>query len=282
MNNSLQNTTQNISLYNYAMSPYGAKVHSLLQFKKLPFKVFYINPFRVKPDLPVGHQIPVVTVNGESKADSTPIGLWLDELFPDHPRLLPDDQTEKEKLLDIDNWVSHRLIPNVFRSYPGEGMNLWINGWKLGHVMNQTCHGGLPSGLRYFWPLVISNVKFVKHMQQMADTHLPVQDAKEVIYQEFIERLDGGPFLGGRATPSFPDIAAYPQFLLFYKIGFRGADDILKHSDIVTWLNRVRPYVEESLPPLLPSVVVNNPFPTLEKKAPFNSSFFPEITQQFI
>ena len=93
-----------IRLYTYAMSPYAAKVHCFLLYKGLDFECFYINPLRVSKDLPVGRQIPVVTVEGESRADSTPIGPWLDELFPDRPRLLPREGEERERLLVIDDW----------------------------------------------------------------------------------------------------------------------------------------------------------------------------------
>lgn len=279
MNSNQQNTIPKITLYHYAMSPYGAKVLTALQFKKLPFEIFHINPLRVKKDLPKGHQIPVVVVGNESKIDSTPICQWLDELFPDHPLLLPEGKDEREELLAIDNWVSHRLIANVFRSYPGENLNLIINGWKLGHVMNQTCNGGLPSGLRFVWPAVIRSVKFVREMVAMADTSLPLQEAKEKTYQEFIKHLKGGPFLGGRQTPSLPDIAAYPQFLLFYLIGFRGADDILKQPEIINWMHRLRPFLEGGSHPLLPSVCINNEYPTFNNRADFRSAFFPEISR---
>jgi glutathione S-transferase len=67
-----------IRLYSYAMSPYASKVHCFLLYKQLDFECFYINPLRVRRDLPLGHRIPVLTVDGESRADSTPIGLWLD------------------------------------------------------------------------------------------------------------------------------------------------------------------------------------------------------------
>ena len=87
--------------YTYAMSPFAAKVHCFLLYKRLDFECFYINPLRVKRDLPVGRQIPVVTVGGESRADSTPIGLWLDELFPESPRLLPAAGEERERLLAL-------------------------------------------------------------------------------------------------------------------------------------------------------------------------------------
>jgi len=105
-----------IRLYTYVMSPYAAKVHCFLLYKRLDFELFYINPLRVKQDLPVGRQIPVLTVDGESRADSTPIGLWLDDLFPDAPRLLPREGAERERLVTLDDWVTNHLIPGSFRS----------------------------------------------------------------------------------------------------------------------------------------------------------------------
>ena len=104
-----------IRLYTYAMSPYAAKVHCFLLYKGLDFECFYINPLRVSKDLPIGRQIPVLTVGGESRADSTPIGLWLDELFPHPPRLLPEEGDERARLLAIDDWVTNHLIPGSFR-----------------------------------------------------------------------------------------------------------------------------------------------------------------------
>jgi glutathione S-transferase len=54
-----------IRLYSYAMSPYAAKVHCFLLYKKLDFECFYISPFHVKQDLPIGKQIPVLCVGEE-------------------------------------------------------------------------------------------------------------------------------------------------------------------------------------------------------------------------
>ncbi len=127
-----------VRLYSYAMSPYAAKVHCFLLYKRIPFECFYINPLRVKRDLPVGRQIPVVTIGDESRADSTPIGLWLDERFPQLPRLLPETGDQRERLLEIDDWITHCLIPGSFRFFPGEGLNHWLNGWRLAHVMHKT------------------------------------------------------------------------------------------------------------------------------------------------
>jgi len=249
-----------IRLYTYAMSPFAAKVHCFLLFKKLDFECYYINPLRVSKELPVGRQIPVVTVGTESRADSTPIGLWLDELFPDAPRLLPEGHEERERLLGIDEWVSNHLIPGSFRSYPGAGIDRILNGWKLGHVMANTARGGLPIILRASWPLIILRVGFIRRLVAMADDGLSVGDSKRKLYDEFLAHLGDGPFLGGRKTPSLPDLSAYPQFALYYAIGFRGGEDILERPALMEWLARMRPYIEGE-PLLIPRAVQERALP---------------------
>jgi glutathione S-transferase len=243
------------------MSPYAAKVHCFLLYKKLDFECFYISPFRVEQDLPIGKQIPVLCVDKEHRADSTPIGLWLDELFPNAPMLLPKDLTERESLLQIDDWISQNMIPASFRSYPGAGIDRILNGWKLSYVMGKTARGGIPLPMRIAWPLLITRVGFVRRMIEQADDGLPVRKSKLKLYDEFVARLDGGPFLAGRAAPSLPDFSAYPQFALYYQVGFRGGDDILGSPEIMTWLARMRYYVS-GRPPMLPEHVCKREIPS--------------------
>ncbi|MCP5057991.1 MAG: glutathione S-transferase family protein [bacterium] len=253
-------TTPRIRLYTYAMSPFAAKVHCFLLYKRLPFECFYIHPFRVKQDLPVGRQIPAVTIGDESRADSTPIGLWLDECFPEQPHLLPEGGDEREQLLKIDEWVSHCLIPSSFRYFPGEGLDRWRNGWNLSRVMSKTANGGLSPILRAAWPLLIKNVPFVRRLIAQADDGLPLRESKTRVYQQFIAHLADGPFLAGRDAPSLPDLAAYPQFALYYLTGFRGGDDILEFPEIMEWLVRMRPFVSGT-PPLVPAAVRRQELP---------------------
>jgi glutathione S-transferase len=249
-----------IRLYSYAMSPFAAKVHCFLLYKGLDFECFYINPLRVARDLPLGRKIPVLTVGGESRADSTPIGLWLDELFPERPALLPGAGEERERLLALDEWVSQRLIPGSFRFYPGPGLDRWLNGWKLSRVMARTARGGLPFWLRAAWPLFVTRLAFVRRLVAMADDGRPARESKLALYEEFLGRLGAGPFLAGRDAPSLPDLAAYPQFALFYATGFRGSEDILGSPALMDWLARMRPYVDGD-PPLLPPQVRVRPLP---------------------
>jgi len=249
-----------IRLYTYVMSPYAAKVHCFLLYKGLDFECFYINPLHVRKDLPVGRQVPVLTVGTESRADSTPIGLWLDELFPEHPPLLPAAGEERESLLRVDDWVTNHLIPGSFRSYPGEGIDRVLNGWKLSHVMANTARGGLPWALRAAWPILIKRVAFARRLIAQADNGLPVREAKFALYDGFLAHLGDGPFVGGRDRPSLPDLSAYPPFALYYATGFRGGDDILERPALMAWLTRMRAFVAGD-PPLVPAVVRKRELP---------------------
>ncbi len=250
-----------VRLYTYAMSPYAAKVHCFLLYKRLEFECFYVNPLRARQELPIGKQIPVVSVGTQSKADSTPIGLWLDEQFPDHPPLLPSAGDERKRLLAIDEWITNRLIPGSFRSYPGKGIDRFRNGWKLSHVMARTAHSGLPVLVRAAWPLIIPRVAFARRLMQLADDGLPVRESKFKLYDEFLARLGSGPFLGEREAPSLPDLSAYPQFALFYSTGFRGGEDIEERPPLMQWMARMRPYMEGN-PPLIPKVVRKRELPS--------------------
>ncbi len=243
-----------IRLYTYAMSPYAAKVHCFLLYKQIPFECVYVNPLRLKAELPMGTQVPVLTVDRVSRTDSTPIGLWLDELFPEHPLLLPKNEKERNALLAIDTWVSNRLIPGWFRAYPGEGFDSWINGWTLGKVMHRTAQGGLPPIFRWMWPLILKQVGFIRRLIAMTDTELPLQIAKRRLYEEFLTHLGQGPFLGQRPVPSLPDFSVYPLFTIYRAVGLRGTEDIGEWPMVLAWLERMRPYLVGE-PPLVPPAI---------------------------
>jgi len=47
------------------MSAFAATAHCFLLFKQLHFECYYIDPFELKRDLPVGKQIPVLTIGAQ-------------------------------------------------------------------------------------------------------------------------------------------------------------------------------------------------------------------------
>ncbi len=114
--------------------------------------------------------------------------------------------------------------------------------------------------LRAAWPLFIKRLAFVRRLLEMADDGLPMEASKRKLYQQFIAHLAAGPFLAGRAEPSLADLAAYPQFALFYLTDFRGGEDILEYPAILSWLRRMSRCVSGT-PPLVPAVVRKRELP---------------------
>jgi len=85
-------------------------------------------------------------------------------------------------------------------------------------------------------------------------------ESQRQLYAELVERLGEGPFLGGRNEPSLPDLAAYPQFALYWSLEFRGGADIEESPALMQWLARMRPYVSGE-PDLIPRHVRKRELP---------------------
>jgi len=245
-----------ITLYTYAMSPYAWKVHASLLYKGLSFECFYVNPLKRLTHLPVGRQVPVLKIGDESRADSTPICLWLDQLYPDQALLVPTDPLKRKRILEIDDWISNRLIPATFRTIPGEGLNVdrVLNGWRLSHIMNKTAHGGMPWLVRALWPLILSQLSFLRHAVATTDRHLSLPQANDVLYSELIDHLGDGPFLGESETPTLADLAAFPQLVMPARAGMRSTGAFTKFPRLLAWTERVESQLTPS-PPILPTVV---------------------------
>jgi len=251
----LHDPARSATLYTWVMSPFAMKVHCFLLYKQVNFRCYYVNPLRISSQVPLGRQLPVVRIGEEYRADSTPIGVWLDEVFPEQPRLLPDDPADRDRVLAMDRWVTDRLIPITFRipQEPGFNLDRISSGWRLSRVMSLTCAGGLPRSVRVLWPLILSLQPFLKQELAKADPHLPLDVVVQHMYDEFRELLAGGPFFGGRDTPSMADLAAFPQFLLPYLTGMPGSGYFLELVEVVEWLQRVNGHVLGS-PSVLPEV----------------------------
>lgn len=99
-------------------SPFVLKVGVFLKYKQIPFEFVPVNPVfsqRQLSQFPGQRKVPVLTIDEEWRADSTPLGIWLDEVFPDRP-ILGDTPEETQRILEIDQWVNDELIMGSFRS----------------------------------------------------------------------------------------------------------------------------------------------------------------------
>lgn len=252
------------TLYTITNSPFGLKVHCFLTYKAIPFENIYCTATRVEKQVPVGKQVPVLTVNGESKADSTAIGIWLDELYPDRPRLLPEDETMRRKILELDDWVTREVIGLRFRaSRMKESGELWSairRGWLLGELLNHTAPGGLNPIKKFLWPVFYQLLPFITDMVRGTDLNEPIAAARSRICQEFVGRLEGGPFLAQQPLPTLADLAAYPALVAQYQAGFPNADFFLDYPEILVWAKRIQTHLQSG-PSMVPPRMIKRHLP---------------------
>ncbi len=199
-----------ITLYGYITSPYVQKVNSFLIYKRLKYSVTFVDPVSARQIAFTDQRsVPVLEIGDEWRKDSTPLGIWLDECFPDKP-ITGVDKVDRENILAVDHWISHQFIPQMlFRRVvrwesPIAGL---YAGWRLAALLNST--QPLPFHLRVMWPFILRRVGFIRRILENADMQACDADIRRRILKAFIQHLDGGPFFAGRDTPSIADIGLY-------------------------------------------------------------------------
>ena len=95
-----------ITLYTYALSPYGMKVYWALIYKRLPFTIRYVSPVdQEEIAFTTQHVVPVLQVGDEWRLDSGPICCWLDELYPEII-ISGESESERQAIMEADKWIS--------------------------------------------------------------------------------------------------------------------------------------------------------------------------------
>lgn len=240
-----------IVLYSYELSPYAAKVRCFLGRKDLDYTTHYVDPLHATAELPVGHQVPVLAIGDEARNDSTPIGMWLDERFPDKPRLLPDASAERERVLALDEWVTRRLIPLTFRLMLGEGESLATR-WRNRRRGARTLHKTVPNGYRFPWralhPLMVTRAGFIRRVIAETDPRKSNASLLTEVLDQLSETLGPNPFLGGQNAPTLADLSAFAQLAFPYLAGYDGIERIERNPRILAWLERVRSHLPPEAP----------------------------------
>lgn len=260
-------TTQSdpsITLYSYITSPFAWKVHCYLLYKKLPFKNFYVNPANSAKELPMGTQIPVLKIGGEARNNSSALGIWLDDVYPETASLIPDDILLKNEVLKIDQFVSDILIPTVFYTvYPqlsGLHVTNISNAFRLGFCVDRTTTNGLPFGLRFLWPFFIRYTPFIRRIVATIAKTGDVSACRKSALSFLETKLKDRQFLAGTEQPSLADLSAWPQIMIPSKLGLSGFDDYLEYPNIKAWVIRIEAYIE--LYPCAPAIVPDLEFST--------------------
>lgn len=239
----------NIQLLSYPTSPYAQKVACYLKYKQLDFDFIPVNPIsNAEIAFTNQRQVPVLKIGDEWRKNSSDLGLWLDELYPEKP-LLPSEPDQRKSLLDSDSWVSDSLIPSVFRHAVEwqSTYNSITNGWRLARAVHNATP--LPLYVRLAWPLGVKRAPFIVDMVQQMDLNESIPDMNRRLQNEFISHLSQGPFIGGQTKPSLADLSAFPVVTSAYFMGMKSKQSLIQHPEIHAWAKRVH----ETLPanPLL-------------------------------
>lgn len=247
-----------IKLYGYPTSPFVLKTGCHLKYKQLAFEFVPVDPVtREQIRFSNQRQVPVLSIDDEWKNDSSPIAIWLDEKFPEKP-ILGSNDSERETILRIDDWISAQLLPSRFRAAL-HWDNAWDairNGWILASAMNNAI--AIPWYLRVTWALLIKRADFLHRMVNKLDLEEPLWDMHERLADELSRHFAGGPFLGGLPTPSLADLSAYPIIIFSHLMGLHGRNVYLERPDIVDWCKLVQVHLPEN-PLLVPDDYLKRP-----------------------
>jgi len=99
-----------MKLHRFPLSHFSEKGRVLLDFKELDYELVerqlglpQLGVYRLSGQ----RKVPVIEHEGRVIADSTRIGLYLEERFPDRRRLLPEDTNRRREVLELENRIDH-------------------------------------------------------------------------------------------------------------------------------------------------------------------------------
>ena len=252
-----------VKLYGYATSPYVRKVGCFLYYKGIEFEHIPVNP--INPAQTIGHtngtQVPVLEIDGEYRRDSSELAFWLDELFPEKP-LCPAEH--RDKIKDIDAWVSGTFLISIFRSaIDGElNLNMRFRAWRLAALVS--AHTPLPEHIRNKWPDLLKLAPFIQAMKPHMDLTESAKDMNLRIGMELIGHIGEGPYMGGLEAPTMLDLAVFPQLVWGYMFGLEKHLSAARSPVIKTWMRRVYEHLPANPTLVLDEMLVNKLAPALE------------------
>lgn len=236
---------KSIKLYGYSTSPFVRKTGCFLYYKGVPFTHVPVNP--VEPEATIGHtngsQVPVLEIDGEWRRESSEHAHWLDELFPEKP-LCPAEH--KEKISEIDRWISDTFLTGIFRGAIEADLNLAFRyrGWRLAALVD--AQTPLPKEVRHLWPEQLKKAPFIQEMAKHMDLTESYKDMQMRTFSELVGHIGDGPYMGGLDQPSMLDFAVFPQLVFGYMFGLEEHLSAAMHPAVKDWLSRVSEHLPDN------------------------------------
>ncbi len=224
-----------IVLHQWEISPFCQKVARMLRFKGLDFETVNYNGIlgAKVPTLTKVGKVPVLDINGKRIQDSTRIARYLDEAYPDLAKLYPVHPLEKVYAELWEDWADELL-------YFYE-IHFRINDAKALAAAVKIASEGRPVHEAVIMkPLLKAGLNMQLKMQGLGRMN------KESIEQEFKLHLDRialvleqNNWLVGHQQ-SIADIAVGSQLLEIIRTNDKFGAEILSHSSIANWIDRVK------------------------------------------
>ncbi|MEL6258801.1 MAG: glutathione S-transferase family protein [Pseudomonadota bacterium] len=230
-----------ITLYGYCTSPFVRKAACCLWLKDLAFKHVPVSP--INPAETIGFtgqtQVPVVQIGEDWRHDSTPIALWLDEVFPAAPRLAPTEPEARARIMEIEAWASGTFLPAMFRPAmePIATLDQRFRFWRLAQLVDSQTP--LPAAVRQAWPDFVPNAPFIKAMAETMDLTESASAMAMRVGLELADHIGDGPFIGGAAEPGLVDAAVFPNLVFGFMAGLEDRLSAAAHPVIAGWLSRM-------------------------------------------
>ena len=212
-----------ITLYTYALSPFGMKVYWALVYKRLPFNIVYVNPLDQR-EIAFSEQrtVPVLKIGEEWRRDSGPLCEWLESEFPS-PTFDGAPPEERAAVREADRWVTENVIALNFKLAVDEQHRgiAFRNGRKLARIMRRTS-GGIPWWSEFVWAQSLRRAKFIHRAADLLDSNLSAGQHRQRILEEIERRVSGDGYIAQTAHPSYADLALFAQLACASDIGLEG------------------------------------------------------------
>lgn len=223
-----------VTLHQWEISPFCQKVARMLKFKGIEFETINYNGVlgAKVPMLSKVGKVPVLDINGQRIQDSTRIARYLDDTYPDFPRLYPLDPIQKAYAELWEDWADELLYfyEIHFRVSDAEALD---------HAVAISAQGRPKHEVILMKPLLKSALSFQLKMQGTG------RMAKADIEAEFIRHLERielvlsatGWLVGEQKTVA--DIAVASQLLEIVRTSKVWGAKINSYSNISAWIKQI-------------------------------------------
>ncbi|WPO66563.1 glutathione S-transferase family protein [Acinetobacter haemolyticus] len=223
-----------VTLHQWEISPFCQKVARMLKFKGIEFETINYNGVlgAKVPMLSKVGKVPVLDINGQRIQDSTRIARYLDDTYPDFPRLYPLDPIQKAYAELWEDWADELLYfyEIHFRVSDADALD---------HAVAISAQGRPKHEMILMKPLLKSALSFQLKMQGTG------RMAKADIEAEFIRHLERielvlsatGWLVGDQKTVA--DIAVASQLLEIVRTSKVWGAKINSYSNISAWIKQI-------------------------------------------